>query len=113
MGGKRKRVPYDDVKPIKCQVRYYTRNEYNRLSSGKKKFLRQLRQANEELGIDVTSKNSDDSRSISVLASAVDKLEVEKEKEKSDDAKSTKVLTNTNNSALTRIETRQKKGTAD
>ena len=105
-------MAYDDVKPIKCQVRYYTRNEYNRLNAGKKKFLRQLRQANEELGID-TSKNSDDSRSISVLASAVDKLEVEKEKEKSDDAKSNKVLTNTNNSALTRIETRQKKGTAD
>ena len=56
---------------------------------------------------------SADARSISVLASAVDKLEVAKEKEKVDNDKSTEVLTNINNSALTRIETGQKKGTAD
>ena len=67
------------------------------------------------MGVDVDSPKdrSADARSISVLASAVDKLEIEKEKEKVDNEKSTEVLTNTNNSALSRIETRQKKGTAD
>ena len=67
------------------------------------------------MGTDVDSpkERSSDARSISVLASAVDKLEVEKEKEKVDNEKSTEVLTNTNNSALTRIEIRQKKEIAD
>ena len=109
---KRKRAPDDhDVQPSPCEDKFYSREEYNGLSKGNKKYLRDLR--HKRVGLKTSKafkKKKTMERSIAVLASAVDDLQVKaKDKEEVSATAATEVASNTTNTALQRVATRQKK----
>ena len=100
-----------DVQPSKCEDKFYSREEYNGLSKGNKKYLRDLR--DKRIGLKTSKafkKKKTMERSIAVLASAVDDLQVKaKDTEEVSATAATQVASNTTNSALQRVATRQKK----
>ena len=103
--------------PIECDDRFYSKEEYRSLSAGNRVYRRQIRDKRKgsttENGPNKRMRASEDtefSRTLSVLASAVDQLEVNA----SESASAAPVAlaptpgNNSTNSALQRIETRQK-----
>ena len=123
-GGKSKRKrgsDDDDCEKVPCEDRYYSSEEYKKLSPGKRKWLKETRDKRVASG---GSRNKNNKRlkatdkAIAVLSSAVDALQVKAQQKTAriaevattaaggDDGDST---SNSTNSALTRIETRQTK----
>ena len=103
--------------PIECDDRFYSKEEYKSLSPGNRVYLRQIRDKRTGSTTDNgpnkrmrASSDTEFSRTLSVLASAVDQLEVRA----SETAPAAPVapaptpVSNATNSALQRIVTRQK-----
>ena len=120
-GGKRKREQNSNTDG-KCEDRYYSSDEYSNLSKANRAYLRKLRDDRVSSGKDrnVGTKKSKITEAISVLSTAVDQLQVANSKtvriaEVATTTPTTTLtvlppaveLTNTNNSALSRISTRQ------
>ena len=102
--------------PIVCDDRFYSREEYRALSPGNRVYLRHIRDKRKKEGSEDENPNkrmrasegTEFSRSLSVLASAVDKLEMASAPVAAIAPTAAPVVNNSTNSALQRIETRQK-----
>ena len=125
--GKRKRGE-GEVESVACEDRYYTKDEYKRLSQGNKRFLKEMRDkrvrsgGSKNLHADAAKRLKTSENVLSILTTAVDALEV-KEAEASnqsiaqmdtnkvtlDPGTGTDISSNSTNSALSRIATRQGK----
>ena len=104
--------------PIRCDDRFYSKDEYKKLLPGNRVYLRQIRDKRKGSTTEQGTKRmkaangTEFSRSLSVLASAVDHLQVKAGETVVAATEPTPVAvveTNATNSALQRIETRQKK----
>ena len=103
--------------PIECDDRFYSKDEYKSLSPGNRVFLRQIRDKRKGSTTDNgpnkrmrAAADTEFTRSLSVLASAVDQLEVRATESATAAPVAPAHITgnNSTNSALQRIETRQK-----
>ena len=124
-GGKKRKHNETNVQSVACADRYYTNEEYKKLSPGNKRWLKETRDVRVGTGGDKDNKVDANKRlktnelALSILTTAVDKLEVKDAGNSNssiaqvDTAKVTFTpgtgLDNSNstNSALTRIATRQ------
>ena len=112
-GGKRKRGRGNDSEDGSCEDRYYTSEEYSKLSKANRSWLRTIRNKRVKKGEGKENPSSKTERAIAVLSTAVDALQVNNVAEVATNPTITTLavvppaVTNTNNSALTRIATRQ------
>ena len=99
------------MQPVQCNDRFYSREEYGNLSLGNRVYLKNLRDTRTGLNTSKSfkkAKNTSDQehtlqRNVATLISAVDDLQVAAKEPEAPEG------TNSTNSALKRIETRQKK----
>ena len=111
-----------EIKSIPCADRYYSKEEYKKLSQGNRKYLKEVRDVRvgnggtKDNNVDANKRLKSSEAALSILTTAVDNLEVKDAAANSTStvaqvtftpSSGTAPPTNSTNSALSRIATRQ------